>query len=122
MSQPWSAAVGDAACAEVGLGLFYGPDDPDEPDGYREPVDQRQWRERRAIQICEDCPIRADCLVDELTYPARDQHGVRGGMTARARQRLLARWRKNGLIPEHRATGDHALVANLLAAEGRSAS
>lgn len=89
MTIPWAVAVQGAACVGVDPILFYGPDDADEPGGYEEPGDQRRWRERRAIEICEGCPVRRDCLVDELTRPATDQHGVRGGMTAPARKRLL---------------------------------
>lgn len=115
MSTPWVAAVKDAACVDMEA-LFYGPDD------YDEPVDQRQWRERRAIQICDDCPVRTPCLVNELTRSVNKQYGVRGGMTARARRRLLTRWRTQGLLPQARPAGDPELVTRLLAGEGRTAS
>lgn len=115
MSTPWATAVHDAACADVDPVLFYGSDE------YDEPVDQRQWRQRRAIQVCDDCPVRTQCLVNELTRPVNKQYGVRGGMSAGARRRLLSRWRKAGLIPAQ-APGSHDVVENLLDVRGRSAS
>lgn len=109
MSTPWIVAVKDAAC--VGMeSLFHGPDD------YDEPVDQRQWRQRHAIQICDDCPVRTPCLINELTYSVNAQHGVRGGMTAPARRRLLTQWRKQGHLSQTIPAGDPELVAALLTA------
>lgn len=79
----------DAACANTDLVLWYGPPEPDEPGGYPEPRDQREWRERRAVQICDSCPVRRPCLAEELRLPAMAQWGVRGGMTDRDRRSLL---------------------------------
>ena len=83
-------------CRGVSLELFYGPPEAgDGPNGYDEPGDQKAWRERRAKQVCEGCPVRGWCLEQELTLPAYDQWGVRGGMTARERRGLL-RARRRG--------------------------
>lgn len=77
-------------CLGTDLVLWYGPPEAgDGPGGYREPADQRAWRERRAKQICMSCPVRVPCLEAELRLPIRDQWGVRGGMTARERRALL---------------------------------
>lgn len=78
-----------AACADTDLVLWYGPPEPDEPGGYPEPRDQRDWRERRALQICDSCPVRKQCLAEELRLPMTHQWGVRGGMTDRDRRALL---------------------------------
>ena len=42
---------------------------------------------RAALAICAECPVRVECLDEALDDPELD-HGVRGGMTARARTRL----------------------------------
>lgn len=42
-----------------------------------------------ALATCRSCPVREDCLEDELRYA--DQWGVRGGYTARDRSRMNRR-------------------------------
>lgn len=84
-----------AACSGTMLELWYGPDD------YDEPIAQQRWRHRRAMEFCATCPVWTECLADELVRPLSEQHGIRGGLTPRARERLLARWRAAGLVPEH---------------------
>lgn len=71
------------ACEDTSLELWFGPED------YPEPESQRRWRHRRAKEFCASCPIQSWCLEDELRLPAYDQYGVRGGMTASERQKLL---------------------------------
>ena len=83
----------ERACLGSDLVLWYGPPE-DGPGSYEEADDQRLWRERRAIQICTTCPVIERCLAAELTFPRADQHGVRGGMTARQRRGLLGRRRR----------------------------
>lgn len=68
--------------------LWYGPDD-DGPAAYEEPADQKAWREQRAKQVCAMCPFVDYCLAAELELPACHQWGVRGGMTAAERRRVL---------------------------------
>ncbi len=97
-----------AACADTMLELWFGPED------YDEPCDQRRWRHRRASEICATCPVRAHCLADELIRPLSEQHGIRAGMTPRARERLLARWRAVDLIPEHGPPTDAEFIHTLL--------
>lgn len=45
-----------------------------------------------AMQICGGCPVRAECLYDALQHetPGARPHGIRGGLTPRARQKLHA--------------------------------
>ncbi|MEQ7011204.1 WhiB family transcriptional regulator [Actinopolymorpha sp. B17G11] len=74
-------------CEETSIELWYGPPEPDD-GGYVEPPDQRRWRERRALQYCESCSVRAT-LEAELRRPAHHQWGVRGGMTERERRALI---------------------------------
>ncbi|MEY8042352.1 WhiB family transcriptional regulator [Saccharopolyspora cebuensis] len=97
-----------AACVGTMLELWFGP------DHYTEPRDQQRWRQRRAAEVCATCPVRTDCLAEELARPLSEQHGIRGGLTPRARERLLAQWRAEGLIPEHSPTGDTHLMRKLL--------
>lgn len=84
-----------AACAGTSLRLWYGPDEETERP------DQVRWRHRRAGGICAPCPVRAECLAEELARPLSQQHGFRGGLTARGREKLLARWRRTGVIAAH---------------------
>jgi WhiB family transcriptional regulator, redox-sensing transcriptional regulator len=43
---------------------------------------------KRAKRICARCPVRDACLTSALAIPEADDHGVRGGLTARERLRL----------------------------------
>ncbi len=43
---------------------------------------------KHAKRICARCPVKAECLADALAVPEADDHGVRGGLTARERLRL----------------------------------
>lgn len=97
-----------AACAGTMLELWYGPDD------YEEPADQARWRHCRARDFCATCPVWTHCLADELTRPLSEQHGIRGGLTPRARERLLARWRTAGLVPAHGPPTDVDFLHTLL--------
>ena len=45
--------------------------------------------QRQAREVCFDCPVRLECLVDALDN--RIQYGVWGGMTERERRALLRR-------------------------------
>lgn len=52
-----------------------------------------------AIEVCNDCPVRRQCLADaDVTESqARDEvFGVRGGLTARERIHRRAWYRRNG--------------------------
>jgi len=42
-----------------------------------------------ALRICRHCTVREQCLAGALARPADQQHGVRGGTTARQRRALL---------------------------------
>lgn len=81
-----------AACAGTSLKLWFGPSEKTERP------DQLRWRHRRAAAMCAECTVRSDCLADELARPLAQQHGFRGGLTKRARETLLARWRRTGVI------------------------
>ena len=84
-----------AACQGTDLVLWYGPPLPEEdPAGYVEDPEQRKWRERRALAICADCPVRAPCLAEELRLPESKQFGVRGGTTETQRRVRIRRERR----------------------------
>lgn len=70
------------ACGGVDPEVFFGP--TDSPEGG--PI--HSW-ERQALSVCAACPLSAACLAAALTFPARDQHGVVGRMTAGQRRAAL---------------------------------
>lgn len=41
-----------------------------------------------AKAVCNRCPIKAACLKAALELPEFDDHGVRGGLSARARREI----------------------------------
>lgn len=45
-----------------------------------------------AVTVCSQCEVRDECLEDALEYA--DEHGVRGGLSARARQNYRQRRNK----------------------------
>ncbi|MFI1723887.1 histone-like nucleoid-structuring protein Lsr2 [Streptomyces sp. NPDC020489] len=65
-----------AACAGEDLELFFS----------RSAADRAN-----AVAICHDCPVRAECLYEQLQYETADgRYGVFGGLTAADRQHLPA--------------------------------
>jgi WhiB family redox-sensing transcriptional regulator len=63
-----------ALCAQVDPDLFF-------PDQGGHPV--------AAKQICEQCPVKQECLLDALSLPpSLDSYGVRGGTTESERRKL----------------------------------
>lgn len=71
------------ACRDVDSESFFGPRDS-------EPGERLYRWERLALTVCSVCPVRAACAADALTYPADEQYGVVGGMTASQRRVLLS--------------------------------
>jgi WhiB family redox-sensing transcriptional regulator len=56
----------------------------------------------QAVAVCRSCPVINACLADALD--AREHHGIRGGLTARQRQKLLAARRRTARnYRQHRA-------------------
>lgn len=49
---------------------------------------------KQARQICNNCPVKTQCLNHALEYPAADMHGVWAGLTSR---QLLQEQRKRGI-------------------------
>ena len=70
------------ACWGVEPEVFFGP--ADSPAGRPLQV----W-ERRALAVCEGCPVVTACLANALEYPVAEQYGVVGGMTAGQRQEVM---------------------------------
>lgn len=71
----WRAA---AACAGLDLSMFY---------------TERTGTARAALAVCAACPVRAECLADALDaerqVSIQEIFGVRGGMSAIGRRKLL---------------------------------
>lgn len=65
--------------------LWFGPSQ----DAPAEPLAVRRARTKRAKALCARCPFRSECLASELARPEEDQHGIRGGLTAAERRRLV---------------------------------
>ncbi|WDZ91112.1 WhiB family transcriptional regulator [Nocardiopsis sp. HUAS JQ3] len=81
--------------------------------------------QHRAKLICQECPVRTDCLTDALDN--RVEFGVWGGMTERERRALLRKhpgvtsW--GPLLEEARREGDVDLASYAAEhAEGTSAA
>lgn len=53
------------------------------------PHEMDELTTRRAKAVCEECPIKIECL--QFAYAIDDQHSVFGGFTPRERRALLRR-------------------------------
>lgn len=56
---------------------------------------QRSARERRAVAICADCPVRGDCLADAVSR--NERYGIWGGRAFDERTSL----RQQPPLPSH---------------------
>ena len=50
-----------------------------------------------AKAICERCPVRSECVTEGLALGHRYDQGIRGGLSANIRNRVLRR----GTLPSH---------------------
>ena len=66
-----------SACRRADAQLFFGP----EHEGWQE----RELREAAAVAVCQQCPVRAQCLNYALSYSIG--HGIWGGLNDRERAR-----------------------------------
>ena len=71
------------------------------PDGERGSV--RAQREHAAKQICQECPVLADCRAHALT--TTETYGIWGGLSESERARHTRRTRHAGLIISHAGHG-----------------
>ncbi|QHE68369.1 WhiB family transcriptional regulator [Rhodococcus sp. WAY2] len=69
----------EGSCRGTDTDMFFSPDD-------REQRTIRARRERRAKQICGDCPVLSECRTHALT--AAERYGIWGGMSETERARL----------------------------------
>lgn len=54
-------------------------------------------RQSQALAICRDCPVQTECLDDALSWEQPSTRaGIRGGLSAAARQRLYLQHREHG--------------------------
>jgi WhiB family redox-sensing transcriptional regulator len=72
----------EAACRGVEGVLFFSP-------LVVELKDARLARERRAKAICQQCPVREECL--ETALSQRESYGIWGGLNEMERRALLRR-------------------------------
>ncbi|MGH2846202.1 MAG: WhiB family transcriptional regulator [Thermoleophilaceae bacterium] len=80
--QPPAAPAAAAACRGVDPEVFFGP--VDSPQG----GPMAGW-ELAALAVCQRCPLSQQCLHAALEFPAAEQHGVIGAMTAGQRRQVL---------------------------------
>ena len=73
----------EGSCRGTDTDIFFPPDD-------REKRTIRARRERRAKQICRDCPVLPECRSHAFT--AAERHGIWGGMSETERARLGRRY------------------------------
>jgi len=66
-----------AACADVDTDIWFPADTNASPAA------------RRAIAICQGCPVRTECLDHAMALP--EFHGIWGGLTAPQRHELRRR-------------------------------
>lgn len=58
-----------------------------------QPHEDPNTDERKALAICERCPVQAQCRRSALANPKLHEDGVIGGMTAGQRRALLRKAR-----------------------------
>jgi WhiB family redox-sensing transcriptional regulator len=72
------------ACRDADLRLFFSPDGGE--DSGVEPAAERRRRLRKAIRVCEQCPVRQLCRSYALEHG--EKFGVWGGLTETERRRI----------------------------------
>lgn len=85
-----TAWMEDAACAQIGPGLFY----------VGEKAQAREYDAARSV--CNTCTVQAECL--EFALEVDDRHGMWGGLSPQEREKVR---KQRGL---HRS-GDHGISA-----------
>jgi len=89
MNGPPRAWMRHAACRDLPLTLFFGPDGED--------AVARAEREKQAKAVCAGCPVRVECLMYRLGYPYQRDDGIwagfDGGQRAQLRRSDLRRQR-----------------------------
>ncbi|WP_433426278.1 WhiB family transcriptional regulator (plasmid) [Microtetraspora malaysiensis] len=87
-----------AACRGMDLELFFGP-----PEGQRgKTSSSREAREAEAKQVCASCPVKQECLDDQVSFGAF-QYGIAAEMTGPERMRFRKR-----LLRQRRAAARRA--------------
>jgi len=69
---PSRAWMRDAACRDLPLTLFFGPDG--------ETAAAREAREAEARTVCAGCPVRDECLTYRLSYPRQRDAAIWAGL------------------------------------------
>lgn len=67
-------------CRAVDSSIFF-------PPSHFEHKPEREAREKRAKAICNECPVRSECL--EWALSTREPHGVWGGFAEGERKQML---------------------------------
>ena len=91
------------ACRDADLRLFFSPDG-DEESGI-EPALERRRRLRKAIGICEQCPVRLVCR--RYALENGEKFGVWGGLTETERRRIRSQAAQDSQAGTARAEAAH---------------
>ncbi|MDF3306239.1 WhiB family transcriptional regulator [Rhodococcus sp. T2V] len=83
-----------AACRGLESTVFFSPD--------QERGQDREKREKRAQQICRNCPVLRSCRDHALS--TREPYGIWGGMTENDRRRHARRIRREHCTTSNEAT------------------
>lgn len=75
------------SCWRTGYDLFF----PDNKDDARSKIP-------KAKKICEECPVRKECL--QYALETESQHGVWGGTTRSERKRISKELEETGIAPK----------------------
>lgn len=93
------------ACFGLDVEVFYGP----EVDLREENDEEKHERERKALAVCEGCPVQTECLHWALTN--HENWGIWGWMTAPERKlfrKYLNKKKGAGYVPAGSALQAHA--------------
>lgn len=70
----------DAACRGPYQAIFF-------PPARSESRREKRARERRAKEICVQCPVIDECR--EYSFEIKEQHGIWGGLTEKERREIF---------------------------------
>lgn len=82
--QPWHEA---AACNGMDLDVFFPPRHRT-GGNMRVSSAEHEAKVHEAKSVCAVCPVAAQCLEEALSYPMREDAGIRGGLTVAERNKL----------------------------------
>lgn len=80
-SAPSTSWQAHGLCRTIDSGVFF-------PPAHFEHKPEREAREKRAKAICNECPVRPECL--DWALSTKEPHGVWGGYAESDRKQVLS--------------------------------